>query len=591
MKKAANKPSLKTGASVFFKVMRYLKKYRVVFAISLILTAAVVGLTLYVPILIGNAIDLALGKGNVNFSGILSILKKLGFCILLTALLQWLINVLNNRMVYGIVRNVRYEAFERLQSLPVSFIDSHRSGDIVSRIITDTDQFSDGLLLGFTQFFSGIMTIVGTLAFMLTISIPVTLIVVLVTPISLFVAAFIAKKTYSMFKLQSEIRSEQTALIDEMIGNHKTVVAFGYEEKSSERFDEINGRLRKISLKAIFFSSTTNPATRFVNSTVYALVALTGALICISGGAAITVGKLSSFLSYATQYTKPFNEISGVVTELQNALACASRVFELIEAEPETPVAESNNAINDSTVEFRNISFSYTEEKPLIQSFNFIAKPGQHVAIVGPTGCGKTTLINLLMRFYDVKEGAILLGGKDIRDIPRQKLRDTYGMVLQDTWLSDGTVRDNIAFGHPDATDEEIIAAAKAAHAHSFIKKLPQGYSTVIGEGGGALSQGQKQLLCIARIMLCHPQILILDEATSSIDTRTEMRIQKAFKTLMQGRTAFVVAHRLSTIKNSDVILVMNDGNIIEQGTHEDLLKNQSFYYKLYNSQFPENIK
>ena len=584
----SNKPSFATNASVFFKVMRYLKAYRIVFALSLILTAIVVGLTLYVPILIGNAIDLAIGKGNVDTPAITSILTSVGVCIILTSLLQWIINVLNNRMVYGIVKNVRRQAFERLQKLPVSFVDSHPSGDIVSRIIADTDQFSDGLLMGFTQFFSGIMTIAGTLIFMLTISVPVTLIVVLLTPLSLFVAAFIAKKTYSMFKLQSEIRSEQTALIDEMIGNHKTVVAFGYETKAGERFDEINDRLKKISLKAIFFSSITNPSTRFVNSMVYALVALSGALICISGGAAITVGRLSSFLSYSTQYTKPFNEISGVVTELQNALACAARVFELIEAEPESADAVSDEVITDSTIEFKNISFSYTPEKPLIKSFNFTAKPGQHVAIVGPTGCGKTTLINLLMRFYDVNEGAILLGGKDIRDIPRETLRNTYGMVLQDTWLSDGTIRDNIAFGAPEATDEEITAAAKAAHAHGFIKKLPHGYSTRIGEGGGSLSQGQKQLLCIARIMLCRPQILILDEATSSIDTRTEMQIQKAFRTLMEGRTAFVVAHRLSTIKNSDVILVMNDGNIIEQGTHEELLEKKGFYHKLYNSQFPD---
>lgn len=583
-----SKHSLKANASVFFKVLKYLKKYRILFIISLIFTAVVVGLSLYVPIAIGQAIDLAIGKNNADIAKINAKLFTVFACILGASLLQWVINTLNNRMVYGIVKNVRHEAFVKLQRLPISYIDSHRSGDIVNRLIADTDQFSDGLLLGFTQFFNGIMTILGTLLFMLTISIPVTLIVVLLTPLSLFVAAFIAKSTYSMFKKQSEIRGEQTALIDEMIGNHKTVVAFGHEEKANERFNEINGRLSKISLKAIFFSSITNPSTRFVNSTVYALVALTGAFICIHGGTALSVGKLSSFLSYSTQYTKPFNEISGVVTELQNALACASKVFELIESPSETPDIPMGEEINDVTIEFKDVSFSYSIEKPLIEHFNFIANKGDHVAIVGPTGCGKTTLINLIMRFYDVNEGSIMLGGKNIRDIPRQKLRDRFGMVLQDTWLSDGTVRDNIAFGNPDATEEEIIAAAKAAHAHSFIKRLSNGYDTVIGESGGALSQGQKQLICIARIMLCQPEILILDEATSSIDTRTEMRIQKAFKTLMKGRTAFVVAHRLSTIKNSDVILVMKDGNIIEQGNHDTLIKAQGFYYTLYNSQFPD---
>ena len=584
-----NKPSFKSNAKVFFKVLRYLKKYRIIFILSLFFTLGVVALSLYVPIAIGQAIDLALGKDKVDMEAILSKLFTISICIVFTAILQWLINVLNNRMVYGIVKNVRHEAFQKIQTLPISFIDSHRSGDIVSRLVADTDQFSDGLLLGFTQFFNGIMTILGTIVFMLTISVPVTLIVILVTPLSLFVAAFIAKRTFSMFQKQSEIRSEQTALIDEMIGNHKTVVAFGYEDTANKRFNEVNGRLSDISLKAVFFSSITNPSTRFVNSTVYALVALTGALICINGGSAISVGKLSSFLSYATQYTKPFNEISGVVTELQNALACAGKVFELIEAPSETPDAPIQAELDNVTVEFKDVSFSYVEDKPLIEHFSFTAKQGQHVAIVGPTGCGKTTLINLLMRFYDVKEGSILLGGKDIRDIPRRELRSKYGMVLQDTWLSDGTIRDNIAFGNPEATDTQIIAAAKAAHAHSFIKKLSHGYNTVIGEGGGALSRGQKQLLCIARIMLCEPEILILDEATSSIDTRTEMRIQKAFKTLMTGRTAFVVAHRLSTIKNSDVILVMKDGNIIEQGTHDELIEKKEFYFSLYNSQFPDN--
>ena len=588
MKKNSSKVSLKSNVSTFFKVMRYLKRYRFHFILSLIFTAVVVGLTLYVPILIGRAIDLAIGEGNVSIELILEILTGVGICIIITALLQWLINVLNNRMVYGIVRNIRHEAFERIQRLPISFIDSHQSGDIVSRIIADSDQFSDGLLIGFTQFFNGIMTILGTLAFMLTINVPVTLIVVVVTPLSLFVAAFIAKKTYSMFKAQSEVRSQQTALIDEMVGNHKTVAAFGYQDRANETFDEINGRLEKISLKAIFFSSTTNPSTRFVNSLVYALVALSGAMICIAGGGAMSVGMLSSFLSYATQYTKPFNEISGVVTELQGALACAARVFDLIESPAESPDAEETQAIDDVTVEFKNVSFSYTEDKPLIESFSFTACKGQHIAIVGPTGCGKTTLINLLMRFYDVKSGAILIGGKDIRNIPRRDLRELYGMVLQDTWLCGGTIRENIAYAKPDASDEEIIAAAKAAHAHSFIKKLPKKYEPKLGEGGGSLSQGQKQLLCIARIMLCTPEILILDEATSSIDTRTEIRIQKAFKTIMKGRTAFVVAHRLSTIKESDVILVMRDGNIVEQGSHDELLSRKGFYYELYNSQFPD---
>ena len=588
MSKIKNKGSLKGSVSTFFKVLKYLKKYRFHFIVSLIFTAVSVGLTLYVPILVGDAIDLAVGEGNVDMSGILAILLKIGIAVGITALLQWLINVLNNRMVYGIVRNVRHEAFARIQKMPVSFIDSHRSGDVVSRLIADSDQFSDGLLMGFSQFCNGIMTIIGTLIFMLFISPAVTLIVVFITPLSLFVAAFIAKKTYSMFKRQSEIRSEQTSLIDEMVGEHKTVVAFGYQDDAVKTFDEINERLSKISLKAIFFSSTTNPSTRFVNSIVYALVALTGAMICIAGGSAISPGSLTSFLSYATQYTKPFNEISGVVTELQNALACANRVFELIESPIESPDVDVAECGGDASVEFRNVSFSYSPEKPLIKSFSFTAEAGKHIAIVGPTGCGKTTLINLLMRFYDVDGGAILLGGRDIREIPRAELREHYGMVLQDTWLSDGTIRDNIAFARPDATDEEIIAAAKAAHAHSFIKKLPHGYNTVIGEGGGALSQGQKQLLCIARIMLTDPEILILDEATSSIDTRTEIRIQKAFKKLMAGRTAFIVAHRLSTIKGSDVILVMKDGNVIEQGTHDELLERGGFYNKLYNSQFPD---
>ena len=587
MSKNASKPSLKKNCSTFFKVLKHLKKYRIIFAISLLLTAISVGLTLYVPILIGQTIDLALGKDAVDLSGICAKLTVIAICVAATALLQWIVNALNNRMVYGIVRNVRQEAFEKIQRFPVSFIDSHQSGDIINRIVADSDQFSDGLLMGFTQFFSGIMTIIGTLVFMLLISPPVTFIVVFITPLSLFVAAFIAKKTYSMFKQQSQIRGEQTALIDEMVGNHKTVVAFGYEDKAIEKFDDTNERLSKISLKAIFFSSITNPSTRFVNSTVYAFVALVGALLCINGSTAITVGKLSSFLSYSTQYTKPFNEISGVVTELQNALACAERVFELIEAPSETEDGNSTIKQDDCDIEFKNVSFSYTEKQSLIEDFSFKASHGQHIAIVGPTGCGKTTLINLLMRFYDVKDGAILLGGTDIRDIPRNELRSKYGMVLQDTWLYEGTIHENIAYGNPNASEEEVINAAKSAHAHSFIKKLPDGYNTKITEGGGALSQGQKQLLCIARIFMCDPQILILDEATSSIDTRTEMRIQKAFRTLMKGRTAFVVAHRLSTIKESDVILVMKDGNIVEQGNHESLLIQKGFYFDLYNSQFP----
>ncbi len=584
-KKAGAKKNLKT----FGRVLSYLKIYRIHFVLSLLFTAFSVGLTLYVPILVGKAIDLALGKGQVDMAGIWQILFKIGIAVIITALLQWLINVLNNRMTYGIVRNIRHEAFVRLQNVPVSYIDSHRSGEIVSRLITDVDQFSDGLLMGFTQFFSGIMTIIGTLIFMIAISPPIALLVVIVTPLSLFVAAFIAKKTYSMFRLQSELRSEQTALIDEAISGHKTVVAFHREKDIEEEFDRINRNLTKASLRAIFFSSTTNPCTRFVNGLVYALVALSGALLCISGNivTGITVGTLSSFLSYATQYTKPFNEISGVVTELQNALACAERVFELMEAPLQSPDPE-NSEIPDVTgaVDFENVSFSYTPDRPLIRDFNLKVASGEHVAIVGPTGCGKTTLINLLMRFYDVNGGCIRLDGKDVRDISRHELRKAYGMVLQETWLSAGTIRDNIAFGKPNATMEEIREAAKAAHAHSFIRRLPEGYDTVIGEDGGVLSQGQKQLLCIARIMLTKPQILILDEATSSIDTRTEIRIQKAFSAVMEGKTSFIVAHRLSTIKEADKILVMKDGNIIEQGAHEELLQKGGFYAELYNSQF-----
>ena len=585
MKRKFNKDSLRT----FFKVMKYLKLYKIHFILSLILTAVSVILTLYVPILVGKAIDLALGNGNVDLSGISEILIKIAVMIVATAIAQWIIGVLNNRMTYGIVKNIRSEAFRKIQRLPISYIDSHRQGEIVSRMITDADQFSDGLLMGFTQFFNGILTILVTIVFMLTISKPITAIVVLVTPLSLFVAAFVAKKTYSMFKLQSEIRGEQTSLIDEMVGSHKTVLAFGREAAVQKDFDEINERLGKASLKATFFSSLTNPATRFVNSTVYAFVALFGALLCISSaGVRISVGMLSSFLSYATQYTKPFNEISGVVTELQNALACAARVFELIE-EP-IPIDESDNESEKieafGNVRFENVSFSYTPENPLIENFSFEATTGKRVAIVGPTGCGKTTLINLLMRFYDTTGGRITLDGKDVKSINKKALRASFGMVLQDTWLSDGTIKDNIAFGKPDATDDEIIAAAKASHAHSFIRRLPDGYNTVIGENGGALSAGQRQLLCISRVMLALPEMLILDEATSSIDTRTEIRIQKAFATMMEGRTSFVVAHRLSTIKESDVILVMKNGNIIESGSHDELLAKNGFYFELYNSQF-----
>lgn len=577
----------KQNIKTFFKILGYLKIYRIHFILSVIFTAISVALTLYVPILVGEAVDLAIGVQNVDFDGIALILIKIAISVLLTALLQWLINILNNRMTYGIVRNIRHEAFTRIQSFPVSYIDSNQTGDIVSRVITDVDQFADGLLMGFTQFTNGIMTILGTLIFMLFISPIITLLVVVLTPLSLFVAAFIAKRTYSMFKLQSEIRSEQTALIDEMISGHNLVVAFNHEDKAIKDFNEINQRLGKASLKAIFFSSLTNPSTRFVNSTVYALVALVGAFMCINSPAALSIGMLSSFLAYSTQYTKPFNEISGVVTELQNSIACAQRVFEVIEAPiiNESGTNDTNRKFKGD-IEFKNVCFSYTEDKPLIRDFNLSVKSGQRIAIVGPTGCGKTTLINLLMRFYDVKSGEILLDGENINNISRRSLRNSFGMVLQDTWLSAGTIKENIAFGNLDATDEEIIKAAKAAHAHSFIRRLPNGYDTVISENGGSLSQGQKQLLCIARVILCLPEMLILDEATSSIDTRTEMRIQKAFSTMMEGRTSFIVAHRLSTILEADKILVMKDGNIIEQGTHKELIANKGFYYELYNSQF-----
>ncbi|MBE6554846.1 MAG: ABC transporter ATP-binding protein [Ruminococcaceae bacterium] len=570
------------------RVLSYLKGYRFFLVASLLLSVGTVLFTLLLPVLIGNAIDLIIAPGNVDFDAILSIFKKAALIIGATALFQWLMNVSNNKMTFGIVRNIRNDAFAHLQKVPFSYLDSQKTGDIVSRVIADVDQFSDGLLLGFTQLFTGVMTILGTLLFMLLIHPGITLVVVLVTPISLLVAAFIARRTYHMFKKQSEIRGMQTALMEEAIGSHKVVAAFSAEQAMSARFYDLNERLRDASLKATFFSSITNPSTRFVNSLVYTGVALFGALAAIGAGATLTVGELSCFLSYANQYTKPFNEISGVVTELQNALACAARIFEVLDSPTEDPDREDATALvaPKGHVEFRDVCFSYSFEKPLIEHMNLTVLPGQRIAIVGPTGCGKTTVINLLMRFYDVNEGAILIDGRDIRSIKRSSLRESLGMVLQDTWLHSGTIRENIAFGNANATDEEIVAAAKAAHAHSFIKRLEKGYDTYLGEDGGALSQGQKQLLCISRLMLSPPPLLILDEATSSIDTRTEQRIQKAFATLMRGRTTFVVAHRLSTIKESDMILVMKDGNVIEQGNHEALLARNGFYATLYHSQF-----
>jgi ATP-binding cassette subfamily B protein len=568
------------------KVLRYIRRYLFFVILSILCAAITVALTLYVPILTGDAIDYIIDKGLVNFDPVLSIVKKIVVIVLLTAVSQWLMNVSNNQIAYHVIHDIRREAFHKIEILPLKYIDGHSYGEVVSRVIADVDQFSDGLLMGFTQLFTGVITILGTLLFMISLNGKITLVVVLVTPVSLFVAAFIAKKTYSMFKLQSETRGEQTALIDEMIGNQKVVQAFGQEDEVLARFDEINGRLEKCSLKAIFFSSTTNPATRFVNSLVYTGVGLTGAISAISGG--ITVGQLSCFLSYANQYTKPFNEISGVVTELQNALACAARIFELIEEEPQIPEAENAVILKDvdGKVALDNVYFSYMPTQKLIQNFNLSVRPGQRVAIVGPTGCGKTTVINLLMRFYDVNSGSIKVNGTDIREATRASLRRGFGMVLQETWLKAGTIRENLTMGKPFASEEEIIAAAKAAHAHSFIKRLPQGYDTAIGEDGGSLSQGQKQLLCIARVMLCLPPMLILDEATSSIDTRTELKIQNAFAKMMEGRTSFIVAHRLSTIQTADIILVMKDGNIIEQGNHETLLKQGGFYANLYNSQF-----
>lgn len=583
----------KVPSGTLKKVFVYVKRYIPLIVISVLSAAASVGLTLYVPILAGNAIDCIVGKGNVDFEKIAEILLEIGITVGITAVVQWVMNTVNNRITYHVVRDVRNEAFEKMQKLPLSYLDVHPAGGTVNRIIADADQFADGLLMGFTQLFTGVITILATLIFMLSISWKITLAVVILTPLSLFIAKFIAGKTYSMFRLQSETRGEQTAFIDEMIGGQKIVQAFGREEKSLEKFDEINDRLAKCSLRATFFSSITNPSTRFVNNVVYAAVALTGALTCVAtAGAAVpfTVGQLSVFLSYANQYTKPFNEISGVVTELQNALACAARLFELIEEEPQIPDKENAAVLSEpkGNVKLENVSFSYVPDRKLIEDLNLNVKPGQRVAIVGPTGCGKTTVINLLMRFYDADSGSVKVEDIDIRDMTRASLRQNYGMVLQETWLRAGTVKENIAMGKPDATDEEIIAAAKASHAHGFIKRLSKGYDTVIGEDGGSLSQGQKQLLCIARVMLCLPPMLILDEATSSIDTRTEIKIQEAFARLMEGRTSFIVAHRLSTIREADVILVMKEGHIIEQGNHESLLAKNGFYAKLYNSQFAD---
>ncbi len=569
------------------KVLEYIRPQWFRVLLSLLMAVISVALTLYLPVLTGRVVDHILGPGKVEFTEIIAILRTMLIAILLTAAAQWIMNIANNRIVYTVTRSIREEAFQKIEILPLKYLDGHSTGEIVSRIIADVDQFADGLLMGFTQLFTGVATIVGTLFFMLSVNAGITVVVVVLTPISLFVANFIAKRTYSMFKLQSATRGEQTALINEMIENQKVVQAYGQEKKVQTRFDEINGRLEKYSLRAIFFSSITNPATRFVNSLVYTGVGLTGAFAAVRG--VMTVGQLSAFLSYANQYTKPFNEISGVITELQNAIACAGRVFELIDEEPQIPDPEPAKPLPEDDmghVSLEHVAFSYTPEKKLIEDFNLDVKKGEMVAIVGPTGCGKTTLINLLMRFYDVDSGSIRIGGTDIRDMKRETLRSGFGMVLQDTWLRSGTIRDNIRMGRPTATDEEIIQAAKEAHAHSFIRRLPEGYDTMITENGGNLSQGQKQLLCIARVMLALPPMLILDEATSSIDTRTEIRIQKAFNTLMEGRTSFIVAHRLSTIRNADVILVMRDGNIVEQGTHKELLARDGFYAEIYNSQF-----
>lgn len=578
------------------KVLKYMKPYRFWLIAAIIMAAVSVVFTLYLPILTGDAVDVLLHflpsfretvDSNFDWWYILrQLLVKMGVVILLTAAAQWIMSLCNNHIVYSIIEDIREKAFDKIQKVPLKYLDGHSHGDIMSRVVADVDTFADGLLLGFTQLFTGVITILGTLLFMLSENVGITAVVVLITPVSLFVASFIAKKTFKMFQLQSTTRGEQTTLINEMITNHKEVKAFGREAAVMEDFDEINGRLEKCSLRAIFFSSLTNPCTRFVNSLVYMGVGLTGSLAVIRGG--LTVGQLTCFLSYANQYTKPFNEISGVITELQNALACAARIFELIEEEPQIPDAEDARVLTDvdGAVSLNKVSFSYSRDRKLIEDLNLDVKPGQRIAIVGPTGCGKTTIINLLMRFYDVDDGSISVEGTDIRDITRKSLRTSYGMVLQETWLKQGTIRDNIIVGKPDATDEEVIAAAKASHAHSFIRRLPEGYDTVISEDGGSLSQGQKQLLCITRVMLCLPPMLILDEATSSIDTRTEIRIQKAFATMMEGRTSFIVAHRLSTIQNADVILVMKDGHIIEQGNHEELLARKGFYAELYNSQF-----
>ena len=568
------------------RVLKYIRKYTPALVLSLLLAGLTVLLTLYIPILTGNAVDLIIGEGQVDMPDIFAIMKKIAIVMIITAVGQWVMNTCNNYITYHVIRDIRTDAFAKLEILPLKYLDAHAYGDIVSRVIADVDTFADGLLMGFTQLFTGALTILCTLGFMLVTNVPITLVVVCITPVSFLVAKFIATKTYSMFKEQSETRGEQTSLIEEMIDNQKIVNTFSRGEAVKSKFGEINGRLQKCSLKAIFFSSITNPATRFVNSLVYAGVGVFGALVAIKGG--ISVGRLSCFLSYANQYTKPFNEISGVVTELQNAFVCAGRIFELIDEEPQVPDAADARVLEDAqgNVDLKNVYFQYVPEKKLIQNFNLKVTPGQRVAIVGPTGCGKTTVINLLMRFYDVNSGSIKVDGTDIRDITRGSLRTNYGMVLQETWLRSGTIRDNICMGKPDATEEEIIAAAKASHAHSFIKRLPQGYDTVITEDGGSLSQGQKQLLCITRVMLCLPPMLILDEATSSIDTRTEIKIQNAFATMMEGRTSFIVAHRLSTIQSADVILVMKDGNIIEQGNHETLLAKGGFYANLYNSQF-----
>ena len=586
MAKAKVKLDSTTQKATLKKVMQCISRYRFLVVLSILLAAISVALTLYVPILVGDAIDFIVAAGQVSFDQIMTTLTRVVIVVAITALAQWLMNVINNKITYQVIRDMRDQAFRKIQVLPLKYIDSHPYGEVVSRVIADVDQFADGLLMGFSQLFTGVITILGTLIFMLTVNVGITFVVVLLTPLSLFVANFIARRTFSMFKKQSEARAEQTALVDEMVGNEKVVQAFTHEAAAQETFDEINERLRASSLKAIFYSSITNPSTRFINSVVYAGVGLTGALAAVSG--AMTVGGLSAFLSYANQYTKPFNEISGVITELQNALVCAARLFELIEEPSQIPDAENARVLTapQGRITAENVAFSYVADRPLIQRLNLDVQPGQRVAIVGPTGCGKTTLINLLMRFYDVDNGSISVEGTDIRSITRASLRRNYGMVLQDTWLKEGTVRENIVMGKPDATDEEIVAAAKASHAHGFITRLPDGYDTVLSGDGGSLSQGQKQLLCITRVMLCLPPMLILDEATSSIDTRTELHIQEAFARLMQGRTSFIVAHRLSTIKNADIILVMKDGDIIEQGNHEQLLAAGGFYANLYNSQF-----